>query len=240
MRSLAAAIATAATAAADTLHSPAHPLLHPLPTRCPPAATRCPSTAHQMSIRCPPTAHQMPIRCPPTALPLPTHCTAPAHPLPTLPAPAGCHGPAQAQGAQQHDVQALIAAAGSAAGAKSDATPPLLHTPPPLPLPWQPLLTPAQLKRGLAFYGSGERMEAVAARLLAGQPITAVTLGASITRGHGASAPDMRFPMRFFHFLNASFPHRWVGRLGGSAGVCLFDIGCLSDQLNAGAAGALP
>ena len=88
--------------------------------------------------------------------------------------------------------------------------PPPRPAPPPLPLPWQPLLTPAQLKRGLSFYGSGGRIERVAARLLAGEPITAVTLGASITRGHGASGEAMRFPLRFFSFLNASFPHRWV------------------------------
>ncbi len=138
------------------------------------------------------------------------------HCAPALgPHSAGCQGPTPTQAEQQHDLHALVAVAAGAPGAgcddASDASPPQ-HSAPPLPLPWQPLLTPAQLKRGLAYYGSGERMEAVAARLLAGQPITTVTLGASITRGHGASAPDMRFPMRFFHFLNASFPHRWEGR----------------------------
>ncbi|EFN58305.1 expressed protein [Chlorella variabilis] len=81
--------------------------------------------------------------------------------------------------------------------------PPLLP-----PLPWEPLLTAAQLRRGLSFYGSGARIERVAAKLLAGQPITAVTLGASVTRGHGASSVESGYPSRFFDFLNASFPHR--------------------------------
>ena len=81
--------------------------------------------------------------------------------------------------------------------------PPLLP-----PLPWEPLLTAAQLRRGLSFYGSGARIERVAAKLLAGQPITAVTLGASVTRGHGASSMESGYPSRFFDFLNASFPHR--------------------------------
>ena len=71
--------------------------------------------------------------------------------------------------------------------------------PPPLPLPWEPLLTPQQLARGLSFFGGGRRMERVGARLIAGEAITAVTIGASVTRGHGASSVEMRFP------------HRWSG-----------------------------
>jgi len=41
-------------------------------------------------------------------------------------------------------------------------------------LPWPPVLSELQLKRGLAYYGGGQRMERVAAALMAGQPITAV------------------------------------------------------------------
>lgn len=86
------------------------------------------------------------------------------------------------------------------------------------PPPWQPLLRPAELQRGLAFYGSGARIQRVAARLLAGEPIKAFTIGGSVTRGAGASSPDTTFAERFFAFLNSTFPHRWGWRhLGCSA-----------------------
>ncbi|KAL4442048.1 hypothetical protein ABPG77_011309 [Micractinium sp. CCAP 211/92] len=84
---------------------------------------------------------------------------------------------------------------------------------PPLPVPWQPLLSNAARRRGLAFYGSGRRIERVAARLLAGLPITAATLGGSVTVGAGSSgqkggSKPNAYPQLFFRFLNASFPHR--------------------------------
>lgn len=84
---------------------------------------------------------------------------------------------------------------------------------PPLPLPWQPLLSTAARRRGIAFYGSGRRMERVAARLLAGLPITAAMLGGSVTVGAGSSgqkggSKPNSYPQLFFRFLNASFPHR--------------------------------
>ena len=41
-----------------------------------------------------------------------------------------------------------------------------------LQVPWEPLLTREELLRGLSYYGSGTRLHAVAAKLLAGQPIT--------------------------------------------------------------------
>ena len=47
----------------------------------------------------------------------------------------------------------------------------------PAPLPWAPVLSAAQLKRGLSFYGTGQRTERVVAKLMAGQPITAVGSG---------------------------------------------------------------
>lgn len=75
------------------------------------------------------------------------------------------------------------------------------------PLPWPPLLSPAQLRRGLGYYGSGERVERVAAALAAGRPVTAVVVGGSVARGAGSSRPDRAFPARFFQFLNASWPH---------------------------------
>ncbi|KAL4440672.1 hypothetical protein ABPG77_000381 [Micractinium sp. CCAP 211/92] len=76
------------------------------------------------------------------------------------------------------------------------------------PPPWRPLLRSEELQRGLAFYGSGARIQRVASKLLAGHPIKAFTIGGSVTRGAGASSPDRSFPERFFAFLNATFPHR--------------------------------
>ncbi|PSC68097.1 CRT (chloroquine-resistance transporter)-like transporter [Micractinium conductrix] len=91
----------------------------------------------------------------------------------------------------------------SGSGRKGGAVP--LHA---LPLPWQRLLSPAQLRRGLSFYGSGRRIERVAARLLAGKPIKAITLGGSVTSGAGASNISVTsFPALFFTYLNATFPH---------------------------------
>jgi hypothetical protein len=40
-----------------------------------------------------------------------------------------------------------------------------------LQVPWEPLLTREELLRGLSYYGTGARLQAVAAKLLAGQPI---------------------------------------------------------------------
>jgi hypothetical protein len=83
-----------------------------------------------------------------------------------------------------------------------------VHPRPPPP-PWRPLLTAQQLQRGLAFYGSGARVEAVAAKLLQGKPIKAFTLGGSVTQGAGASnRTQSSYPALFFQFLNATFPHR--------------------------------
>jgi hypothetical protein len=75
-------------------------------------------------------------------------------------------------------------------------------------MPWKPLLNAPQLRRGLSFYGSGARIEHVAAKLLAGEPIVAVTLGGSVTRGSGASDSSKNYPSRFFDFIRATFPHK--------------------------------
>ena len=79
--------------------------------------------------------------------------------------------------------------------------------PPALPPPWPPLLSRVQLDRGLAHYGSGERLARVAGKLLAGRPIKVVTLGGSVTRGLGASVPEHNYANRFFQLINATFPH---------------------------------
>lgn len=77
-----------------------------------------------------------------------------------------------------------------------------------LRMPWAPLLTAEEVKRGLAYYGSGQRMEALAAKLMAGRPIKIFTLGGSVTKGQGASSPEAAYPSRLFEFLNANFPHK--------------------------------
>lgn len=64
-------------------------------------------------------------------------------------------------------------------------------------------------------------MERVAARLLAGLPITAATLGGSVTVGAGSSgqkggSKPNSYPQLFFRFLNASFPHRCAAWPSGS------------------------
>jgi hypothetical protein len=71
------------------------------------------------------------------------------------------------------------------------------------------VLRERQLKRGMGFYGSGARVERLVARLQAGQPIVAATLGGSVSWGAGASnRTSTSYPARFFQFLNATFPHR--------------------------------
>ncbi|KAI3436557.1 hypothetical protein D9Q98_005973 [Chlorella vulgaris] len=66
------------------------------------------------------------------------------------------------------------------------------------------LLTAA---RGLAYYGSGARIERVAGKLLDGQRIKAFTIGGSVTSGAGASDVSRNYASRFFHFINTTFPH---------------------------------
>lgn len=75
-------------------------------------------------------------------------------------------------------------------------------------MPWQPLLSHREVRRGLSYYGSGERLQALVAKLQAGQPIKAFTLGGSVTKGQGASAAEQGYPSRFFEFMNATWPHR--------------------------------
>ena len=117
-------------------------------------------------------------------------CTAPAAPLcrrlraPTAPAhPPGmpCAGPRpalltrttashvkglaqQEQQQQQLEQQQQTAAS---AGDLAERAAQLRR----VSVPWTPLLSQHELERGLTYYGSGERLRAVAAKLLAGQPI---------------------------------------------------------------------
>ena len=63
--------------------------------------------------------------------------------------------------------------------------------------------------RGQGYYGSGRQLRRVAAKLLAGQPISVYILGGSVSRGSGSSNPETTsYPARLFEFINATFPHK--------------------------------
>lgn len=101
------------------------------------------------------------------------------------------------------------AAATAAAAGGTSALPQL---PPP---PWEPRLRREEVERGLAYYGSGNRLRRVAAKLMAGHPIKAYALGGSVTAGRGASDLSLAYPSRFFQFINATWPHRCAPGLAG-------------------------
>jgi hypothetical protein len=77
-----------------------------------------------------------------------------------------------------------------------------------LQVPWGPLLSEAEARRGLSYYGSGARLQEVAAKLMAGKPIKVFTLGASVTRGIGTTDRKYSYPARFFEYINSTFPHK--------------------------------
>lgn len=81
------------------------------------------------------------------------------------------------------------------------------HPPPPLlQVPWAPLLTQAEVQRGM-YYGSGGRLRRLAPKLRAGQPVTVVLLGGSVTNAGEYSRQGLSYAARFFDFLNSSFPN---------------------------------
>ncbi|PSC68178.1 Acyl-coenzyme A thioesterase THEM4 isoform A [Micractinium conductrix] len=90
-----------------------------------------------------------------------------------------------------------------------------------LTVPWGPLLTEQEAQRGLSYYGSGERLQAVAAKLMAGKPIKVFTLGASVTRGIGTTDRRYSYASRLFEWIQAAFPHKdhvFVNRgIGGTS-----------------------
>ncbi len=88
-----------------------------------------------------------------------------------------------------------------------------------LELPWKPLLTPEEQRRGISYYGSGRALHRVATKLLAGQPIKAYALGGSITGGGGSSNYNKTaYVPRFFQFIRHNFPNRCWGRGAGGPG----------------------
>lgn len=74
-------------------------------------------------------------------------------------------------------------------------------------MPWAPLLTGEEQGKGVSHYGGGARLRAVAAKLLAGQPVKAFTLGGSVTYGHGVDDLSLAYSSLFFRYLNETFPH---------------------------------
>jgi len=52
-------------------------------------------------------------------------------------------------------------------------------------LPWSPMLTEAEARRGVTYAGSGTALRRLAAKLLAGQAVKLVTIGGSVTQGGG-------------------------------------------------------
>jgi hypothetical protein len=79
---------------------------------------------------------------------------------------------------------------------------------PRLRMPWDPLLSASEAKRGVGYYGSGKRLEAVVGKLMRGEPISAYTIGGSVTKGSGSSEDEFAYPGRFFEFINKNFPHK--------------------------------
>ncbi|PSC75343.1 hypothetical protein C2E20_1137 [Micractinium conductrix] len=119
-----------------------------------------------------------------------------------LPARASLGWLAQSEaGTQERDAEGAAVHASTPTPNKAGGVPP--------PLPWACVLMPKQLRRGLSYYGSGARIERLAARLLSGEAITAVTIGGSVTLGRGASdEAATSYAALFFRYLNETFPHR--------------------------------
>lgn len=105
--------------------------------------------------------------------------------------------PAAAKGAA-----AAVAAASAAGVGLSDEWMQRLR------VPWGPLLTQEEAQRGLAYYGSGQRLQAVVNKLMDGKPIKVFTLGASVTRGIGTTDRKHSYANRLFEYIAHAFPHK--------------------------------
>ena len=82
-----------------------------------------------------------------------------------------------------------LSRAGPAPATPSSSSPPPLR----LRLPWPAMLSQEEVLRGLGYYGSGERLRAVAAKLLAGRPIKVCVCG--VLGGWIGEAPPIRQPL---------------------------------------------
>lgn len=79
--------------------------------------------------------------------------------------------------------------------------------PAPAKLPWQPLFTDEEVRRGM-LYGSGLRLQRLARKLMAGQPIKVVFLGGSVTNAADLEAQGLSYTARFEAFIRSAFPNR--------------------------------
>lgn len=191
------------------------------------------SAAHSLnSTQCP--EPQQPEPCPMPEKPPPCPACEACEPCPTAPpAPAPCPAcPAQEACPKAEPCVAPVQQADQAASKRDDkdGVDPKQHiaeekagkqaaggkagtgtqaaAPAPLHMPWKPLLAASEVQRGIGYYGSGGRLEAVVAKLLRGEAITAYALGGSVTKGSGASSEETAYPGRFFEFIRKTFPHK--------------------------------
>ncbi|KAL4450123.1 hypothetical protein ABPG77_010792 [Micractinium sp. CCAP 211/92] len=74
-------------------------------------------------------------------------------------------------------------------------------------VPWKPLFTDEEIRRG-TLYGSGLRLQQLARKLVAGQPIKVVFLGGSVTNSADLEAQGLSFTARFEAFIRSAFPNR--------------------------------
>ncbi|KAL4427737.1 hypothetical protein ABPG75_001826 [Micractinium tetrahymenae] len=71
-----------------------------------------------------------------------------------------------------------------------------------------PPRTARQLEKGIVGYGDRARARRAFAKLLRGEPITAILLGGSVTFGQGASQRGVTdYASRVLAWINATFPH---------------------------------
>ncbi|KDD72726.1 hypothetical protein H632_c2971p0, partial [Helicosporidium sp. ATCC 50920] len=90
-----------------------------------------------------------------------------------------------------------------------------------------PSLLPYEAQdRGLAYTGSGERMQGFVSKLLRGQPVKVVTMGGSTTAGRGAYR-GRPYPTRVGEWLDRTFPganHTVVNIGMGATSSTLFSV----------------
>ncbi|KAL4447553.1 hypothetical protein ABPG75_004772 [Micractinium tetrahymenae] len=157
-----------------------------------------------------------------TPCPVCRACPPPKAFLPAEPCPR-CPSPEQAAAAGAEPCSSQVAAATAAAAATAEKQQQRGSSSKPsgtgrphdvleawaqrLAVPWGPLLTQEEAERGLSYWGSGERLKKVAAKLVAGKPIKVYTLGASVTRGIGTTDRRYSYASRFFEYINSTFPH---------------------------------
>ncbi|KAI7842797.1 hypothetical protein COHA_003543 [Chlorella ohadii] len=66
----------------------------------------------------------------------------------------------------------------------------------------------AEARRGVTYSGSGAALRRLAAKLLAGQPVSLVAIGGSVTSMGGREPDGESYIARVFQYINTTFPHR--------------------------------